>query len=311
MRKFTEGGWFELPMRSLAYRLFAARGLWHNRIFTATQAIERQPTGGYLVRWPKYGKLQARSIAELPVYGNKAGILASGPSIACLTDLKRLFNIPTACVNGSISAAERAGVRVPYYFVSDYTFILQNPDRFISGAQRADAVILTPMTLFAAMALAPDGLSGSKLYLRDDLRLPFKKQRPKRDDLIVDPAVLVHPTRDIFFSLEPVRGTFPAATVVYDAIQVLFGIGYEQLYMFGVDLNSSGRFYHERKPSPSRLHASYENSILPAFELVRDYCQRFDRKLTNCSVSSRLPSEIIPKADGNKVISNFKISLAA
>ena len=285
----------------LWHRSCGGRLRWHNRVFTAGQRWEPTDRGCRLV-WPGRGTLDARSIDSLPLQGDTACILASGPSIGRLRGLERLFDQPVACVNGSVSLAHDLGRRVPYFVVSDHRFILEKPDLFRLGTQLADAVVLTPMTAFTALMLTPDALADDIFFIHDDLRRPFKQPRQSRADLLRDPQVIAHPTHDVCFSLAPRRGTWPSGTVVYDAIQLLFGIGYRELFMFGVDLSDEPRFYQEGVASPTELTADYAQAILPAFELVRDYLRRSGRSLVNASLDSRLPNEVIPKADGDTVL---------
>lgn len=285
----------------LWHRVCGGRLHWHNRVFTAGQRWEPTARGSRLV-WPGRGTLDARRIDSLPRHGDTACILASGPSVGRIRDLERLFDQPVACVNGSVSLAHDLGRRVHYFIVSDHRFILEKPDLFRLGTGLADAVVLTPMTAFTAMLLTPDALTADVFFVHEDLRRPFKRPRQSRTELLGDPRVITHPSRDVCFSLDPHRGTWPSGTVVYDAIQLLFGVGYRELFMFGVDLSDAPRFYREGVASPTQLTADYEPAILPAFELVRDYLRQSGRTLVNASPESRLPHEVVPKADGNAVL---------
>ena len=130
------------------------------------------------------------------------------------------------------------------------------------------------MAAFAAMLAAPDALEGVELFLREDLRRPFKRPRPTGSELADDPRVIANDSGDLVFSLDPCRGTCGAGTVVFDALQVLFGIGYREIFMFGVDLSDSPRFYAETDPAPNELVRSYERRIEPAFELVAEFLRR-------------------------------------
>lgn len=274
---------------------------WHNRVFTPGQTWEPTDHGSRLV-WPGRGALDARTIDTLPRLGHTVSILASGPSVSRIRNLGRLFDQPVACVNGSVSLAHELGRRVAYFIVSDHRFILEQPDLFRHGTALADAVVLTPMTAFTAMLLTPDALAADALYIHDDLRRPFKRPRQRRAELLRDPQVIAHQSRDVCFSLDPRRGTWPSGTVVYDAIQLLFGIGYRELFMFGVDLSDEPRFYQEGAASPTQLTADFAPAILPAFELVHEYLRRTGCTLVNASLESRLPHEVIPKADGDAVL---------
>lgn len=305
MTTFLDGKPAEAFRRRLFYRLLRSHRHWHNRQFTASQSMETTAEGRIRVRWPGHGELIARPLTELSPTGSICSILASGPSVARLEAIERLFTRPTACVNGSVAIAQRVGVRIPYYFVSDSNFIEEQAALFKMGVGLADAVILNPMALFAAMQTTPGLLAGAQVFLHEDLRRPFKRARPSLAQMQRDPGLLVHPTRQMAFSLRPEIGTWPSGTVVYDAIQVLFGVGYRELLMFGVDLNSQGRCYHEEKASPSHLDEAYATLILPGFELVAAYCRLTGKKLVNCSIGSRLPDSVIPKQDGADVLAQL------
>jgi len=88
--------------RKIWYRLFARRRWWHNRVFSSEQSIV-QTADGFLVTWRGKGRVSARRIDRLRPVGSRAVILASGPSVARLEQPERLFQLPVACVNGSVS----------------------------------------------------------------------------------------------------------------------------------------------------------------------------------------------------------------
>ena len=205
-------------------------------------------------------------------------------------------------MNGSVGLAAELGRRIDWYVVSDYRFILERPDLFRTAARISGAVVLNPMSVFAAMLVAPDALAEATLFLREDLRRPFKRPRPTVAELTGVQGLIADAAADLAFATDPSRGTFPAGTVVYDALQVLFGIGCREIFMFGVDLSAGPRFYHESRPAPTELATVYERRIEPAFMLVAEYLRRTGRTLVNGSAGSRLPGTIIPKVDGNELL---------
>lgn len=302
MPGFLDGGRGERLRRVLFYRLCRTPRHWHNRDFTRSQTMERTPSGGFRLCWPGHGEIETRSAAELPRCGEQCAIVASGPSVKQLPQPERLFDGPAACVNGSVALAQQVGAHIPYYFVSDSCFVEQKPDLFASGVALADAVVLNPKTVFAALQHTPGLLQGARVYLHDDLKSPFKRARSSRTQMRRNPNLLLHPQHPMAFSLDLTAGTYPSGTVVYQVIQTLFGIGYQRLLMFGVDLNGQRRFYREATPSPSGLDQCYATSILPAFELVQQYCQQTGLELFNCSRDSRLPATVIPKLDGETAL---------
>jgi hypothetical protein len=300
---FTDGSPLAMAGRAIWYRCRGSRW-WHNRAFTPRQSIDRT-ADGFVVRWEGRGEVHARGLASLACRGARAAILASGPSVSQLDRPERLFRLPVACVNGSVSLPSRLGCRCDYLIVSDPRFIRDQPHLFRLGAALADAVVLDPMTVFAALHFAPHALAGTSVYLAEDVLRPFKRPRPTPEALATDPRLIVHPTERIVFSLDPSRGLGSAGTVAYKAVQVLFGIGYEEVAMFGVDLTDGPRFYAEQAPAPNELATSLSRSIEPAFELVASYLRRTGRRLVNASPASRLSTPGIPKADANAVLAEL------
>lgn len=299
---FFDGKPHESFRRRMVYRFLRTPRYRHNQTFTPTQTIEREPDGGFVVRWPPRSEVRARPIHQLPRHGEVASIVASGPSIQQLDRPERLFRVPAACVNGAVKLAKMHGVRVPYYSVTDLRFVRQQPELFALGVELADAVILRPTAIFAAMETTPGLLDRATVYLHDDLRFPFKRRRTPLARMALDPRFLTHQDAEVAYSTCPSSGTYPAGTVVYPTVQVLFGIGYRRLFMFGVDLSAGSRFYRETDASPSRLGDAYSSKILPGFELVRTYCRQTGKTLVNCSWESRLPESVIPKLDGSEAL---------
>lgn len=298
---FPSGSLSEEWSRRLWFRVFAGSGAWHNRVFAPKQSIETAPDG-WLVRWPGYGEFHARHVSRLPRRGRRGVILASGPSVARLERPDQLFRLPVTCVNGSVTLPQRLGRRCDCLVVTDPRFIRDKPDLFRIGTALADAVVLQPVTAFAALQFAPDALARSTIYLVDDPLHPFRRRRPSLASLAADARLLVHPGGRLAFSLDPSFGICPAGTVVYGAVQLLFGIGCEELFMFGVDLTGEPRFYAEGRPAPSELDASYARTIEPAFELVGEYLRQSGRRLVNASPASRLSVADIPRVCGNDLL---------
>lgn len=299
--QFTDGGLLERSLRRLWHLAIGGRRHWHNRVFSRSQSIERSGDG-WVFRWGGRQPVAARRIEDLPRLDSAVSIVASGPSVRELRQPARFFERPVACVNGSIALADELGRRADYLFVNDYRFVLDKVDLFRVGLETADHVVLGPIATFAAMLVVPELLAGAPLYFRDDLLRPFKRPRPTVAELRADPSVIVHPEGGVAYSLDVGRGVCSSGTVVFDAIQTLFGRGYREIAMFGVDLSDTPRFYAEQQPAPNDLRASYELQIRPAFELVEEYVRRSGRVLVNGSPRSRLPSEIVPKAEGERLL---------
>ena len=300
---FSDGGPIETAARAVWCRI-RGRSWWHNRVFTSRQSIDRT-ADGFLVRWRGRGEVHARSLSQLACRGSRGVIVASGPSVAQLDRPERLFELPVACVNGSAALPIRLGCRCDSLVVSDPRFIRDQPELFRAGVAVADAIVLNPTALFAALQFAPAALDTATVYLAEDVLRPFKQPRPSRAAVAADTRLLAHPSGRIAFSLDPAHGICSSGTVVYNTVQLLFGIGYEEVFMFGADFSAEPRFYPERMASQNELADSFALSIEPAFRLVGDYLHRTGKRLVNASAASRLSATDIPKADGNDVLARI------
>ncbi len=85
--------------------------------------------------------------------------------------------------------------------------------------------------------------------------------------------------------------------MVYLALQIAYHMGFNQVFLVGVDLNqSAGRFYETagRVVSPCGLEDAYERRILPALKLMADRVVDERFAVYNLSSTSRIPESVIP-----------------
>jgi hypothetical protein len=232
-------------------------------------------------------------------------IVGSGPSIASISDHDALFNATTVLVNGaSILAKERS--EFDYYFVVDPEFLAHNPEAFRIGIQRAKNVILSLQAAFVLMKLGLIDRVRGDVYLLDELLYPFKQKGRNFKQLILDADLHPASTKRIGFSMNPQLGTYACGTVIYHAIQVFVASGATRIEIFGMDL-SQGRFYRESSPAPTALDKVFHTKLIPSFRLANRVCSELGCKLVNCSLESRLPSDVVSKEDPNLALANTDI----
>lgn len=296
--------------RAAWFRVAGGPRRWHNRSFASGQSIAADDRG-FTIHWRGRGTVRARNLRSLSLPGGFASVLASGPSVRSLRRPERLFDHPVCCVNGSAALAAELGRPVDCYVVSDHRFIIEKPDLFREAARISRAVVLNPMSVFAALLAAPDAVTEANLFLREDLRRPFKRPRPTAAAVASDPGLIATAAGDLAFAIDPSRGTFPAGTVVFDALQILYGIGCREVFLFGVDLSAGPRFYAESRPAPNELGDAFDRGIEPAFALVAEYLRRTGRRLVNGSPGSRLSAAVVPQADGNDLLDELERRAAA
>jgi KDO transferase-3 len=260
----------------------------------------------YVIFWKGKRIAQATAASAVNEQNSICNIIGSGPSINKIKNRSLLFNDKTICVNGSFVIARDVGANPDYYMVCDSRFIRRKFDLFKSAALNSKEVVLDATTINALSEIAPSLLSALHIIYCENLKHPFKKLSLKKaQDRTLkefEGSLINHSRCNIAFSKDLSVGLFPSGTVVYNAIQFAYGIGFKELRIFGMDLSANGRFYPEEIPETSFLNESYESGIKPGFELVKQYVAEKHFTIYNCSLQSRLPAKIIRKIDPNTAL---------
>ena len=93
---------------------------------------------------------------------------------------------------------------------------------------------------------------------------------------------------------------FDAGTVVYWSLQILAFLGFNKIYIAGLDMNnfSKPRFYETTDNMlPSFLNEKLHDIIIPAFTLASQALRNKNIEVINLSQDSAIPSYIFPKLD--------------
>lgn len=287
--------------RKFYFRICKPRSYWHNRKFHPFLNIVHETPEVYVIFWRGRRIAQATPASVVNEQHRICNIIGSGPSINEIKNKRLLFNDRTICVNGSFIIARDIGAKPDYYMVCDSGFIRRKFDLFTSAALNSKKVVLDAMTINSLCEIAPLLLTQLHIIYCEDIKHPFKKLGLKkaqdRKQKEFERFLINHSRYNVAFSKDLSLGVFPAGTVVYNAIQFAYGIGFKELRIFGMDLSADGRFYPEDIPEPSVLCESYESGIEPGFELVKQYVTEKQLTIFNCSPQSRLPDTIVRKID--------------
>lgn len=280
----------------------------HMRSIHPDFQLQKREDGGFQILWKKKLVGHTRPLAELtPSRGQSCFIVGTGPSISGL-DLSRLKNHPCFGVNGSILKSSEIGSPFIYYVITDRNFFL---DRFdlVRRVVRSDSDCLFSFRgLGAICEQAPEVLSGTRLFLLDEVNAHYGQSRMEPNEFEALAAqnsdfelhARVESTQGrVGFSRDIRQGVFTGQTVVFSALQTACWLGYKRIFIVGMDLGGTGhnvRFYESGKQAASmRLDNDYESFILPAFEVARNLMGATDVEIYNLSPHSRLPDSVIPK----------------
>ncbi|MFJ4066607.1 lipopolysaccharide biosynthesis protein [Pseudomonas sp. NPDC089996] len=231
-----------------------------------------------------------RGIAEGPVF-----IVASGASAKDFP-IQRFADVPMITLNGAISMFPEQGPRPYFYVCTDTGFAHQQPELYAKAVRLSQRLAIWPEEVEAL----PEPTSKAQIFaLAKAARSGLYDALFNPDPHMVRSRVFWGSrSRSVGFSKDLSQGFFDARTVAYAALQIACHLGFNQVFLVGVDLDQSvGRFYETPGQSVSRCHLdeSYERRILPSLKLMADRVVGEHFAVYNLSATSRIPDAVIPK----------------
>ena len=234
-------------------------------------------------------------------------VLASGPSAGDFP-LEKFAELPVLAMNGSIVKCAAAGISPYFYLCDDDSFVEERALLAKDGVERAQNVAMTASCFQILETIFPGILSGKNLYVlkrvnrvngkpaMSDRRFAWSIRRDP--DLFSGFSLFSKKPNRIGFSRNLSKGYFGSRTIPFAGLQLVAHLGFERVFLVGVDLNpSAGRFYESgRKALPSTLDEDYPKYILPSFEMMANQVMAEGRfEVYNLSTNSRLPDSLIRK----------------
>ncbi|MFI8557819.1 lipopolysaccharide biosynthesis protein [Pseudomonas putida] len=230
-----------------------------------------------------------RGIAKGPVF-----IVASGASAKDFP-LQRFADVPMITLNGAISMFHDKSISPYFYVCTDTGFPRQQPDLYAHALRLSQRLAIWPDEVECIPAI-----TDAEIYpLNKATRSSLYEAAFNPDPMLVrSRAFWDSRSRTLGFSKDLSQGYFDARTVAYVALQIAHHLGFNQVFLVGVDLNqAAGRFYETagRAVSPCGLDEAYERRILPSLKLMADRVVGEHFAVYNLSSSSRIPESVIPK----------------
>lgn len=203
--------------------------------------------------------------------GERCFLIGNGPSLGML-DLTRLEGELAFTVNRGYLAASIGLPTTPYYVITD------------------------PLTYAPYFQEVRRAQVGMRFYRADVCDLP-----EYRDALDPEPAVRVPfhrtPTMDEgYFAEDATTGVFRGFTVLLDAAQLAFMMGFTQVYVIGCDLDYHQGHTHVYGAGPieqARLNVMPIPKVLAAMTVAGRVFERHGRIFANAGVGGRL--DTIPR----------------
>jgi KDO transferase-3 len=236
-------------------------------------------------------------------------IVASGPSTKNFP-LEQYGHYPMMALNGSICRFTSLGMVPEYYLCDDSGFVRSRLPLMLQAVEHARHLVLSPRVIDTLLEAVPDALKGRSVFCferagrSDDAhrRLsPRQFSRAVRDDsdFECNYSWLRQKPNRIGFSRNLKKGYFNGRTIPYAAIQLACHLGFNQVFLVGLDLRSGvGRFYEDGSAAvSSRLDCDFEDYILPSFQLLAERVIKPEFQVYNLSADSRLPDRLVPKLE--------------
>ena len=240
-------------------------------------------------------------------YSGALFIIASGPSVNKFP-LQRYSQYPMMSMNGSICCFAESGVSPLFYICDDSSFVHNRLPLLRKGITSAQNLAFSPRVIEALLAKVPDALTGRSVYGFERANRPVDGRKPMGDrqfawfarkdaDFECDFSLFRQKPNRIGFSRNIDKGYFSSRTIPYTGIQLAYHLGFQQVFVVGMDLDSSkGRFYERGDEAVgSRLDGDYEDYIRPCFELMAKRVVNSAFQVYNMSLESRLPGSLLPK----------------
>jgi Kdo-III transferase WaaZ len=236
-------------------------------------------------------------------YSGEVLLLATGPSIKDI-DFSSFPSYPAVGVNGAWYLDNILSFGI--YIVVDMTFIDKKPDILKEVISRSNLILFTTVhgvvklvQMFSAQNILCD------LCVIEDKCYQTYKPRVKNNDINKsyskkNNVSFFGDNKNIAFNHDIRSGIFDAGTVVYWSLQILAYLGFNKIYIAGLDMSnfSTPRFYETNDNMlPSFLNDKVNDLIIPAFHLASKELKKRNIDIVNLSPSSAIPDYIFKKMD--------------
>lgn len=236
-------------------------------------------------------------------------IVASGPS-ALEFPLDRYSHVPMLGLNGSIRLFDEAGLFPFFYMCDDGSFVRNRLSLLLRAIEISRNLALSPGVIENLLKLQEHALDNVDVYRFERVNRPVGDKAALSDrrfawrarwdaDMECHFSLLRQKPNRIGFCRNLAKGYFSGRTIPYAGIQLAYHLGFNRVFLVGLDLDSSlGRFYEQGGDAvPSRLDGDYFDYILPCFKLMANRVLGANFSVYNLSPNSRLPAEVVPKID--------------
>ncbi|MDD2832649.1 MAG: DUF115 domain-containing protein [Methylotenera sp.] len=238
-------------------------------------------------------------------FKNSCFIIASGPSLAAV-NLKMMDGFDTISLNCAIKKFNEASIKPTHCIIVDHRIFDTQWACVEASIQSGAHCFFSYDGLSRICERDPTLFNNGNIYLIESISRKFNVPRPskaqcielfKKDTKIYIDETLPQLCRSVGFSSNLAQGLFSGKTVATWATQLAVALGYQQVFIVGMDLGGTGKkhFYADNHNKTPDFMRDYEPHIRVCFEQVKRASLIEGFKVYNLSKDSTLPHEIISK----------------
>jgi Kdo-III transferase WaaZ len=294
---------FSATLCKLLYRWTHSRAYRHNERLWRAVTIDRDADG--CVTRMRIGRHELAVENTSALLGSRTGachLIAAGPSVNDI-DYSTLNLEHAMGVNGAIALQDKHDVRFDYYCIVDAGFARNRPDLVARIVQQPLILFATPLVLWYIAQYFPLDQMRCRVFVIEDVQYPAGQRALSGRDLCTTHAhqdlLLFDEELVLGFSLDVRHGVFDGRTVAYVGLQVLNSLGFDMMYLHGVDLTNASRtprFYESGgNMQPSAIDRHFRSSIEPSFRQAAVLLKQRGVRVINLSVDSALGVDIFEK----------------
>lgn len=286
------------------YRYTHPRSMRHNENLWPFVKIQRDESGAISNLVYKKQTIPLLNLSVLKEnFDGSILLTATGPSINEI-DFSAIPVLPTVGVNGAWHLHQK--IDFNFYIIVDMIFMDNKTDLLRQIIDKKDLILLTTMHGVVRL-LEKFSLKNikCKLAIIEDKCFQIFKPRISSNDIhstfkSQENIKFSKEHKNIAFNYDIRNGVFDAGTVVYWVLQILVYLGFNKIYIAGLDMTnfSTPRFYETQENMlPSFLDDKLHDIIIPAFSLARQALSYRNVDVINLSLESAIPPHIFPKMD--------------
>lgn len=241
-------------------------------------------------------------------------IIASGPSLADI-DLRIVAGYHTISLNCAIKKFNHDSVQPTHCIIVDHRVFERQWDCVKASILSGANCFFSYEGLSRICEREPELLTQGKIFLIESISRKFGVPRPSisecETNLKSDPEIFIAEEfpklcRSVGFSTSLRKGLFSGKTVATWATQLGIALGYNEIFIIGMDLGGTGKkhFYADgNHHAPPDFMKDYEPNIRVCFEQAKRASLANGFKIYNLSEHSTLPHEIIEKIGMEQALS--------